>query len=505
MFFSHIPSSWIRVSFSDIGEINPKSIDKDLHDDDEVTFTPMRCVSEMGKGMDISIVKKYSEVKKGYTPFIDGDLLVAKITPCMENGKVVIADKLKNGVGFGSTEFHTIRFQNEIEKKLYYFYFLRADIRKDAQRHMTGTAGQLRVPSSFITNLSVPLPPLPEQHRIVTKIEELFTQLDTGVASLKKVQAQLKRYRQAVLKAAFEGRFTQEWREEHRGEICKAIIHANAIIEERQKNQKSKRKASPEFDKVPSFSNEWIWTRLDLVCNKIQDGMHFSPPIQYDQPEKGRYPYITAKNIKDFGIDLTDVTYIDEKYHRDIFSRCNPEYGDVLLTKDGVKTGEVCVNQLTEEFSLLSSVALLKPNKELLNSRFLKYYLASPLGFTMIVGQMTGVAIKRIILEKIKKSPIIIPTLPEQLIIVTEIDRRLSIADEIEQTIGTSLRQADSLHQSILKQAFEGKLVPQDPNDEPASVLLDRIKDEKARHQTEAKKVRNTQRKPRITKVSHAH
>ncbi len=179
----------------------------------------------------------------------------------------------------------------------------------------------------------------------------------------------------------------------------------------------------------------WIWTRLDLVCNKIQDGMHFSPPIQYDQPLEGRYPYITAKNIKNSGIDLTGVTYIDEKYHRGIFERCNPEYEDVLLTKDGVKTGEVCVNQIKEEFSLLSSVALLKPNKEVLHSRFLKYYLASPVGFSMIVGQMTGVAIKRIILEKIKKSPIILPSLPEQQIIVSEIERRLSIADEVETTI----------------------------------------------------------------------
>lgn len=80
----------------------------------------MRCVNEMGMGMDASITKKHIEVKKGYTPFIDGDLLIAKITPCMENGKVVIAERLRNGVGYGSTEFHVIRFHKDIAKEFYY-------------------------------------------------------------------------------------------------------------------------------------------------------------------------------------------------------------------------------------------------------------------------------------------------------------------------------------------------------------------------------------------------
>lgn len=467
----------------------------------------MRCVNEMGQGMDVSITKKYFEVKKGYTPFINGDLLIAKITPCMENGKVVIADRLKNGVGFGSTEFHVIRFHRDIAKEFYYYLFLREDIRKEARSHMTGTAGQLRVPVSFIQNLHIALPPLPEQHRIVTKIEELFTQLDAGVASLKKAQAQLKRYRQAVLKAAFEGRLTQEWREEHKGDFIQESSALKEIIETRTKKLSGKKGSLTELNisELSPLPDTWFWSRLDLVCNKIQDGMHFSPPEQFDQPFEGGFPYITAKNIKDFGIDLKNVTFIDEKYHRDIFRRCNPEFGDVLLIKDGVTTGVVCVNQLREEFSLLSSVALLKPDKDLLNSRYLKYYLASPEGFSMILGQMTGVAIKRIILEKIKRSLVILPSLREQEIIVSEIERRLSIAEEVETTIATSLRQAESLRQSILKRAFEGRLVPQDPNDEPASVLLERIKAEKARHAAGTKKGKTLQPKSPKRKIKNAN
>jgi type I restriction enzyme, S subunit len=361
--------------------------------------------------------------------------------------------------------------------------------------------------SQSIKEIPLPLPPLPEQHRIVTKIEELFTQLDAGVASLKKVQAQLKRYRHAVLKAAFEGMLTQEWRIEHKKEIIQKSNLTKEIIETRIKKLISKKGPLTEFNtsELSSLPDTWFWLKLDLVCNKIQDGMHFSPPEQFNQPSKGRYLYITAKNIKNYGIELKNVTYIDEKYHREIFRRCNPEFEDILLIKDGVTAGVVCVNQLREEFSLLSSVALLKPDKNLLNSRYLKYYLASPEGFSMIVGQMTGVAIKRIILEKIKKSPIILPSLLEQEIIVSEIEQRLSIVDEVETVISTSLRQAESLRQSILKRAFEGKLVPQDPNDEPASILLERIKAEKTHHATEVKKGKTLQPKSPKRKVPNGN
>ena len=101
---SHLPYGWVSVSFDDIGRINPKSIEGNIKDTDEVTFLPMRCVEEMTGEIDTSIVKKFHEVKKGYTPFINEDLIIAKITPCMENGKIAIVHNLVNGVGFGSTD-----------------------------------------------------------------------------------------------------------------------------------------------------------------------------------------------------------------------------------------------------------------------------------------------------------------------------------------------------------------------------------------------------------------
>jgi len=175
--FYQLPSSWALAKLSDISLINPKTNLEGLADDLDVTFLPMKCIGELSGNIDRSIIKKLSEVKKGYTSFMDGDLLFAKITPCMENGKLAIAHDLRSDIGFGSTEFHIIRLHDSLVKKFFFFYISQEKFRKDAQRNMTGTAGQLRVPTTYLRKIIVPLPSASEQHRIVARIEELFSRL----------------------------------------------------------------------------------------------------------------------------------------------------------------------------------------------------------------------------------------------------------------------------------------------------------------------------------------
>jgi len=495
-----LPQGWISVSFDEIGLINPKSIERELTDDDEITFVPMRCVYEMGSGMNVLNVKKFSEVRKGYTPFIDGDLLVAKITPCMENGKVVVAEKLKNGVGFGSTEFHTIRFQKEIEKKLYYFYFLRADIRKDAQRHMTGTAGQLRVPSTFIQNLKVPLPPLPEQHRIVTKIEELLTQLDAGVGSLRKVRAQLKRYRQAVLKAAFEGSLTQEWREEHKGEI-KPIVLSKNKKEQISIDEKVQTKSVPlapiEENEKENIPEQWSISRIgDAV--RIIDYRGRTPPYSATG-----IPHLRSQNIKKGKIVWQNLAFVSDDTYNQYMTRGLPIRGDILFTTEA-PLGEVALAP-EQKFSIAQRIMLLRPFENVLVPKFLMYQIKSDFFQNQLTRKGTGTTVTGVSSRNFQPIIVKIPSLLEQNRIVDEIERIFSIADEIEQTVTTSLRQADSLRQSILKQAFEGKLVLQDPNDEPASILLERIKAEKARHAAVTKKGKTLQPRSPKRKIKNAN
>ncbi len=268
----NLPKGWIRTTLEEVAYINPKPDTEQLPENLDVTFLPMKCVDELTGQIDLSHIRKLSEVRKGYTYFSDGDVLFAKITPCMENGKIAIANDLKNSVGFGSTEFHVIRFYKDISRKLFFYFLIREDLRSDARRKMTGSAGQLRVPTNYMLELPILLPPLPEQHRIVSKIEELFTKLDAGVDALKKVKVELKRYRQSVLKHAFEGKLTAEWREANKGQIEPASVLLDRIKEERKKALGKKYKELPPVDKAdfPELPKEWVWTKLEDIREEVE-------------------------------------------------------------------------------------------------------------------------------------------------------------------------------------------------------------------------------------------
>ncbi|MFN7261002.1 MAG: restriction endonuclease subunit S [Cyclobacteriaceae bacterium] len=338
------------------------------------------------------------------------DILLSVRAPV---GTTNIADQ-KCCIGRGLA---AIRFPNY----KYAFYFLRS-IEQQLDKKGTGTTFRA-ISGETIRETLFPLASETDQHAIVSKIEELLSELDKGKQQLEIAQQQLKIYRQAVLKWAFEGKLTNENVKE--GELPVG----------------------------------WKMVELGKVCEKIQDGSHFSPQVQYMEPGTNRYMYITAKNIRNNYMDMTKLIYVDKDFHDSIYNRCNPEFGDVLLTKDGVNTGEVTLNTIREPFSLLSSVCIFKTKKQELKSEFLKYFIQSPFGSKLIDSSMTGTAIKRIVLRKIRDAKIILPPIDEQRLIIQEIESRLSVCDKVEETITTSLAQAETLRQSILKKAFEGKLV----------------------------------------------
>jgi type I restriction enzyme S subunit len=169
---------------------------------------------------------------------------------------------------------------------------------------------------------------------------------------------------------------------------------------------------------MSELPQEWAEVPLPSVCDKITDGTHYSPinlPV-------GEFKYVTAKNIRPWGLDLSDISFVDAETHRDIFARCPVEKGDVLYIKDGATTGLAVVNPLDEPFSMLSSVALIKPNREVLNADYLKYWLNSPSTLSSMLGQMTGTAIRRLTLTTISAQSIPMAPLPEQRRIVAKAD-----------------------------------------------------------------------------------
>ena len=286
-----------------------------------------------------------------------------------------------------------------------------------------------------------------------------------------------KKLRQKILDLAIRGKLVpQDPNDEPASVLLERIKAEKERLIKEGKIKKSKKSAktsdTPHYQQDVPFEvpSSWVWCCITEVTNKITDGTHNSP---INTP-KGEYKYVTAKNIKSSGVILDNITFVSKEVHQEIYSRCNPEKGDILYIKDGATTGIATVNTLDEPFSLLSSVALIKPSHWISN-KYLLYYLQSSLCYSSVRETMKGVGITRITLKLIEKWQIPLPPFAEQKRIAIEIEHWFALIDQIEQgkaDLQTTIKHAKS---KILDLAIHGKLVPQDPNDEPAIELLKRI------------------------------
>lgn len=231
----------------------------------------------------------------------------------------------------------------------YVFHYL--IYQKEAFINKSKGGAQPNLSQEIIKKHEIPLPPIKEQQRIVNRIESLFVKLDRAKELIENTLAQWEQNKMAILHKAFTGELTAKWRKENNIDL-----------------------------------SSWQNYQLKDICEKITDGTHNSP-INTDL---GDYMYITAKNIKEEGIDLSKITYVSSDIHEKIYARCNVEFGDVLYIKDGATTGIATINTIKEQFSLLSSVAVLKPKKNKLLAKYLVYKLNSNEVRNMMINNMSG-------------------------------------------------------------------------------------------------------------------
>jgi type I restriction enzyme S subunit len=198
-------NAWEMRRMPDLAEINPsRAGNVKLKPTDKVSFVPMKAVDDLTGKIAWPETREFHEVAKGYTWFQNGDVIFARITPCMQNGKAALAQNLGNGVGFGSTEFHVIRAREAVCPEWIYYLVRHKAFRDDAAEHFKGTAGQQRVPQNFLQKL-IPVPPLPEQHRIVAELDALQTEVDALKRLQAETAAELDALLPSILDKAFKG------------------------------------------------------------------------------------------------------------------------------------------------------------------------------------------------------------------------------------------------------------------------------------------------------------
>lgn len=207
-----LPPGWAWARLDEICEINPATTSAHLAGHDEVAFVPMAAVEALTNRIDTSQRRPLNEVTTGFTRFAPGDVLFAKITPCMENGKIAVVPELPEQIGFGSTEFHVLRRRPGIEPLFVRHYLAQQHFRDIARRAMSGAVGQQRVPAAFLRDVVIPVPPTAEQTRIVREVTLLFDDIDAAEAALARAQESLTQFRASLLHAACTGALTAEWR-----------------------------------------------------------------------------------------------------------------------------------------------------------------------------------------------------------------------------------------------------------------------------------------------------
>ena len=194
---------WVRLGECKINPPRPRGFSR--ASDAQTTFVPMAAVDEKTGTIARPEVVPYSKVSQGYTYFEENDVLFAKITPCMQNGKHVIAKNLIDGLGFGTTEFHVIRPNNEVLPDWIHFFIRQPYFLQEATAYFTGAVGQQRVPDEFLSNYTIPLPPIEEQQRIASELKEKMTQVEKLRSSIEKQLDAINALPQVILRKAFAG------------------------------------------------------------------------------------------------------------------------------------------------------------------------------------------------------------------------------------------------------------------------------------------------------------
>lgn len=487
---TELPSSWLEVAIKDVLEIrNGYAFKSADYQEDGIFLVRQTNLNEGRVTKDNAryLPENYLEEYEGYT-IEKGDLLIG-----MSGSIGDVSEYKLDEIALQNQRTGLFKFliSNKFLKKYVQYYL--THIEQNLKNKSKGVAVQ-NISATEIESFDLPLPPIKEQQRIVDKIEKLFSKIDDGIKSLQKLKKQLHNYRQTVLKAAVEGKLTQEWREENRDSLESADQLLERLLEEHRerweeqyrkkyedkgkdlpKNWKSRysEPESPDESDLNDLPSGWRWITMEQLAD-VETG---ATPLRGETEywENGTIPWITSSVVNQSKVKSAD-EYTTQKALKETNIKYFPK-GTIVMAMYGegktrgkfteleikATTNQACAGIITQDTG-----SVVKPFLKL----FLKY------NYERIRLKASGGVQPNLNLGIIRSIDLPLPPLKEQQEIVGRVERILSVIDQHKKLVKTELKRASKIKQSILKKAFKGNLVPQNQDDEPASELLKRINSE---------------------------
>lgn len=511
-----LPNGWEWTCLAEIAEIAPRNTGID--DNTETSFIPMPLISTSYKGIHGSEIRLWKEIKKGYTHFADGDIALAKITPCFENSKAAVFSSLVNGVGSGTTELHVARPLDGTLDPLFILLYLKAPMfLLVGETKMTGSAGQKRVPSNFFANHPLPFAPLEEQHRIVAKVDELMSlcdaleaQTEASIAAhqilvetllnallLPQTAANTASQSDVSLERPFTNRFDKDWQRvaEHFDTLfttaasidtLKQTILQLAVMGKLVEQASSEARNSPDYEPAAKLLARIAKEKAQLIKEgKIKKQKPLPTITDEEKPfelpkgwvfaymqelcslitdgthqtpkyaEEGR-PFISAQCVKPFKFMPENCRYVSEEHYQAYIKNRKPEYKDILLARVGAGIGEAALIDSELEFAIYVSTGLLKPHKCSVDSEYLVLWLNSPIGrgFSESNTLGKGVSQGNLNLSLIRSFVVSLPPLEEQHRIVAKVDELMALCDQLKARLADAQTTQLHLTDAIVEQAM---------------------------------------------------
>ena len=397
---------WQTKTLAEVCQIKPPKAEVRgrFAETDLVSFVPMEDLGIEEKLLMPTQTRPLADVAGSYTYFADGDVLMAKITPCFENGKLGIAANLTNGIGFGSSEYIVFRPDKSINKEWLYYYLSRETFRSEGAERMTGAVGHKRVAKEFIEGYSIPVPPFPEQQRIVGILDEAFEGLATATAN---AEQNLRNAR-----ALFES-------------------HLQSVFTRRS-------------DEV----------QLSDLASEITDGDHSPPP----KASTG-VPFITISDIvkRTRDVDFSNTFMVPVEYFQKLKPNKKPRVGDILYTVTGATLGIPVLVKEQRDFCFQRHIGLVRPKPDT-DSAWLTYAMLSPQVFNQATIGSTGAAQKTVSLSVLRGLKVPKLALSKQKHIAAQLDSIATETQRLESIYRQKLAALGELKQSLLHEAFSGKL-----------------------------------------------